>query len=117
MSRAIGFKAEDDVLAFLKKKGLTLLAKNFQSKFGEIDLIMQDMGAVVFIEVRKRISATHGNSVGTVTYSKQKKLIKTANYYLLKSKIKYTLPTRFDIIGLDGEPPKITWVKNAFGVN
>jgi putative endonuclease len=56
MSKQIGNHAEDLALAYLSNIGLRCLQRNFYSRFGEIDLIMQDSDTLVFVEVRKRSS-------------------------------------------------------------
>jgi putative endonuclease len=110
-----GKYAERLALKFLKKKGLKYITSNFRCKLGEIDLIMEHRKSLVFIEVRYRKNLAHGHPGETVTTHKQKKLIKTAEFYLsgLKQKIP---PCRFDVIAISGPEKKetIEWIENAF---
>ena len=92
-----------------------MVSSNFRCSMGEIDLIMRDGSYLVFVEVRARASNTFGGAVASVTYSKQKKLLKAASLYLMINKLQDKLPVRFDVLGLEGVPPSITWIKNAFG--
>jgi putative endonuclease len=115
MSQKIGFIAEKYACDYLQKQGLKLITSNYRCRVGEIDLIMQDNEFLVFIEVRARTSATHGNALESVNYFKQQKLIKAATYYLLQQKC-MDLPMRFDIFALDGIKPTVNWVKNAFSI-
>lgn len=104
----IGNDGEDFALAYLKNNGLTLIYRNFHSRFGEIDLIMQDHDTTVFIEVKKRYSGID-NAIESISYTKQKKLVKTAQFYL--SKKGYDLNCRFDAIVIDGNN-HMEWLKN-----
>jgi putative endonuclease len=82
---------------------------------GEIDLIMQDLNTLVFVEVRYRKSTVYGSPLETITQSKQNKIRLTAESYLSKHKLN-NIDCRFDIVGLSGNiaSPAIEWIKNAF---
>ncbi len=114
MSVVQGNHAESLAKAYLLKQGLRFITHNFRSRLGEIDLIMQDKDVLVFIEVRARSSNGYGGALSSVTLSKQRKLVKTALYYLLKHNLHDKLPMRFDVVSLDGAQWQITWIKNAF---
>jgi putative endonuclease len=104
-----GQAGEDAALAYLQQQGLALVMRNFRCKSGEIDLIMQDQGSLVFVEVRKRASGDFGGAAASITPAKQRRLLRTAQYYLLRYR---TQPAcRFDVIAIDGE--RMTWLKNA----
>ena len=107
----LGQSAESRAEAFLKAHGLKLVARNWRCRFGEIDLIMQDGAARVFIEVRLRSRSDFGGAAASVTPVKQKKLLAAARQYL--TTLKPLPPCRFDVVALSGsgEPE---WIKNAF---
>ena len=109
-----GKTCEEHALNYLKKNGLKLIEKNFNSRYGEIDLIMQQENAVVFIEVRYRKNDAFGGAKASVTPAKQKKIQKTALYYMQKQGRE--LNSRFDVIAMSGENKNlnIEWIKNAF---
>ncbi|MDO8954273.1 MAG: YraN family protein [Gammaproteobacteria bacterium] len=109
MSRIIGNKKEIIALQFLHKNGLKLLTRNFHSRFGEIDLIMEDGETIVFVEVRYRRSARFGTSAESIDYHKQQRLIKTAQFYLLR--YPHNKACRFDVIAID---QSLQWIRNAF---
>lgn len=111
----IGKKAEQKAFYFLRRHGLKPITRNYRCRTGEIDLIMRDHQAIVFVEVRLRKQALYGHSVETVGYQKQQRLIRAAEYFLLQHLQYRHLNSRFDVIGLD-EKGKITWIKNAFTV-
>jgi len=107
----LGQSAEKRAEAFLASHGLTLIARNWRCRFGEIDLIMQDGPSRVFIEVRLRSRSDFGGAAASVTTAKQRKLLAAAHQYLATLK---TVPVcRFDVVALsaDGSPD---WIKNAF---
>ncbi len=109
--------AEQQALEYLCEHGLTLVAKNFHCKLGEIDLIMQDANVLVFVEVKYRKSSSFGTPVEAVSLSKQKKIVKTAQVYLQKQGLKeYNSECRFDVVAIEGSSANtdITWLKNAF---
>ncbi len=114
MSLQEGYKAESIALNFLKKHGLSLKANNYRCKLGEIDLIMRDGIYLVFIEVKMRKSNDFGGAIASITKSKQTKIKKTASLYLLQNNCYDDYPVRFDVITIQGNPPEINWLKNAF---
>jgi putative endonuclease len=103
-----GNTGEDLALNYLQNNGLRLICRNFYSRFGEIDLIMQDHDTTVFIEVKKR-GAGVDKALESISYTKQHKLIRAARYYL--TKIGYETNCRFDAIAIDRND-QILWLKN-----
>ena len=114
-----GKMAEEVALKFLCKQKLILLQKNFYSRFGEIDIIMQDKAThtLVFVEVKMRTNTNYGYSQEMIYPSKKQKIIKTANYYLLKNNTYYNYNCRFDLIAFNSaqlNDENIEWIQNAF---
>jgi len=113
-----GKAAEEIACGHLIKNGLKLIDKNFYSRYGEVDLIMQDKDTLVFIEVRYRKNLDYGGALESVTPSKQKKIQTTALYYMQKKGTEYN--TRFDVVALTGndinnqKKLSIEWIQNAF---
>jgi len=107
----IGQSAEARAEAFLQTQGMTLVARNWRCRFGEIDLIMQDGSTRVFVEVRLRNRSDFGDAAASVTPAKQKKLLAAARQYL--TTLKTLPPCRFDVVALSGTAPP-DWIKNAF---
>ncbi len=103
--------AETEACAFLLKQGLKLVEKNYRCRTGEIDLIMQDKEALVFVEVRYRAKCNYGSALDSVDQHKIQKLISAANHYA--SKHQPDLPMRFDVIGFDASLQP-NWITNAF---
>lgn len=104
-----GDAGEDRALAYLEQQGLLLLQRNFRCKGGEIDLVMKDGSAIVFVEVRKRAPGRFGDAASSVGPRKQARLMIAAQVYLQSLR---TVPAcRFDIIAIDGE--RLNWIRNA----
>ena len=115
--KLVGDLAERKACHFLIKKGLKLLETQYRSRFGEIDLIMQDhkQAQLVFVEVRYRSHTQYGDAVESVSLKKQMKIIKTAQYYLQTKQLIDTIACRFDVIGFS-KTNKMTWIQDAFQV-
>ena len=109
-----GQAAEDFACQYLTKKGLRLIERNFNSRFGEIDIIMQHNEALVFVEVRYRKNDNYGGAKASITPSKQQKIKKTALYYMQTKGREFN--ARFDVIAMSGEDENlmIEWIQCAF---
>lgn len=109
-----GGEAEKYAEKFLQRQGMSLLERNYRCRFGEIDLIMRDDTVLVFVEVRMRTSLVFGGAAGSITSTKQAKLLRAARHYL--ASLKTEPPCRFDAVLLSGTNGReIEWLKNAFG--
>ncbi len=107
--RELGRLAEDDALAYLLLQGLKLVERNFLCKGGELDLIMRDGKSIVFIEVRQRASKDFGGALASITPTKQRRMTRAAQTWLLSQK--HTPPCRFDAVAIDGG--RMEWLKNV----
>lgn len=110
----LGQQGEDLALHFLEHKGLTLIQRNYRSRFGEIDLVMQDNEYTVFVEVRFRSSNDFGGALSSVDRRKQSKLIKCAQQYITNEPSHRDF--RFDVIAISptSSEHEIQWITNAF---
>lgn len=106
-----GDLAEDAALAYLEGQGLRLRARNYRSRFGEIDLVLDDRGTLVFVEVRKRTNPFFGSAAESITAAKRDKLIATARQYL--AGLRRDVPCRFDAVLFDGGGT-LQWIRDAF---
>jgi len=119
--RLRGKWGEEVATGFLVDKGYITVAKGFRSRFGEIDIISKNKEYLTFTEVKTRKNKTFAHAKEFVSKEKQRKIIKTASYYLLKHPTK--LQPRFDVIEIyakDGEhtiSPEIIHIENAFELN
>lgn len=115
-NRKSGAHWEKTAETYLLTRGLVLLQRNFSSRFGEIDLIMEDEKTLVFVEVKYRKSNHHGSGADAVTYHKQNRISLTAAWYLAKNPHRSESVCRFDVISInpDKRDHGINWVKAAF---
>lgn len=109
-------ESEAHAKAYLINQGLVWVSSNYRCRMGEIDLIMREGSCLVFVEVRARSSVAFGGGLASVTFAKRQKLTKAAMVYLSTYHAHAMPQSRFDVISLDGVPPKLHWVKNAFGL-
>lgn len=108
-----GAQAERWAADFLQKQGLTLITQNYRSRYGEIDVIMQDGDTLIFVEVRQRSRTDFGGAAASIDQHKQQKLIRTAQYYL--TQLARIPPCRFDVVLMDDAKGRnAQWLKNAF---
>ncbi|MDN5869798.1 MAG: YraN family protein [Nitrococcus sp.] len=111
--RALGKQAESVALEFLRRRGLRCLWRNFSTRQGEIDLIMEEAGDIVFIEVRQRATQRYGGALESITATKRHRVIAAARYYLMTHAP--NAACRFDVVALDGQG-RIEWIRDAFQV-
>ena len=112
-----GRMAENLALRYLQKQKLTLLERNFRSRFGEIDLIMRENDTIIFVEVRARKTAAFLHPAESVNHTKRNKIRKTSQVFMLKNVALDRFNLRFDVIALTGSEArgmKIEWFKAAF---
>ena len=113
-TKQAGDAGEDAALAFLQDQGLRLLVRNYRTPGrggGEIDLIMRAPDTtLVFVEVRRRRSSTHGGAAASVGRVKQRRIVFAAQHYL--TLLRSLPPCRFDV--LEVTPTGVNWLQAAF---
>ena len=115
-TRKRGTEAEQIANCYLTKHKLCLVKKNYYCRQGEIDLIMTDKDDLVFIEVRHRNKSEFMQTVESIDYKKQQKIIITSQYFLLNNQQLKHYNVRYDVVIVNQNlrQPDITWIKNAF---
>lgn len=112
--RQQGDLAEKRALAYLLEQGLQLLESNVSSRLGEIDLIMRDGEAIVFVEVRSRVRSDFGGAAASVDAGKQRRVRREAQRWL-KMRFGDRWPIcRFDVFAFEGRDARIDWIRDAF---
>ena len=113
---ARGADAEQAAADHLGRAGLSLLARNYRSRHGEIDLVMQEGAVLVFVEVRYRARSDYGLPAETVDRRKQARLRATAEHFLQRRARRCNSPCRFDIVAVTPgrEGPRVEWLRDAF---
>ena len=107
----LGRVGEQKAVDFLKKKGYKILETNYKTHVGEIDVIAEHEGVIVFIEVKTRSGDEFGAPSEAVTKKKQEKYFKVATEYLMR-KDKMDALCRFDVVEI--ENGQINLINDAF---
>ncbi len=66
----------------LVRQGYSILERNFRCQYGEVDLVAEHEGELVFVEVKTRRGMAYGRPEEAVTFRKQQKILEVASYYL-----------------------------------
>lgn len=116
MSKQEGLQGEALVADYLRNSGFQLVAHSYYCRFGEIDLIAWEGNTLCFIEVKTRTNLEMGLPREYVTPAKQKKLRKTALFYLSEKKLDCFC--RFDVAEVYAEhgfdKARIVYLRDAF---
>ncbi len=110
-----GDAAEADACTRLENAGCRILARNVRFREGEIDIVADDGGTLVFVEVRMRRSDGFGGADGSVDVFKRRKLVRAARHFLVQrfGARSEPPPCRFDVITADGDGIR-DWIRDAF---
>lgn len=111
--RVIGRDAEARVDSAARRHGWTRVARNYNIRGGELDLVYRTGDVLVVVEVRYRSRDDYGGAAASVTRRKQRRII-LATRYLLAAHPEYAdLAVRFDVVGVD-DTESFNWIENAF---
>ena len=110
-SREEGLRGEETAIKTLKRRGYKIVERNYRTRLGEIDVIAEEGGCLVFVEVKKRNTTLFGEAVCSIDERKKRHIVRTALFYL-KTHRCGDRSIRFDVIGIDSDQIKL--VKNAF---
>ena len=111
-AQAAGDRGEDRAARFLESQGLRIVARNYRTRMGEIDLVALEGAVLVFVEVRMRSAARFGGGSESVDFSKRRRIAAAARHYLMR--LGREPPCRFDVVSLERDAP--TWIRGAFEV-
>ena len=111
----LGSDGETLAGAELERRGYRIIERNYRIRSGEIDIVADDGGTVVFVEVKTKTSSSFGDPVEEVTPQKQQQIISMGEYYATYC-LPLNTPCRFDVVAVDLSvaPPAITIYKDAF---
>lgn len=114
--KGLGKEGEDLAERLLKKKGYSILERNFRTSFGEIDLIARDGETIVFVEVKTKREDLFAMPFESVTRKKREKIRKVALAYLRR--LGKEMPARFDVLSLvvRGGECEVEHIRDAFEV-
>lgn len=124
----LGCWAEQAALNLMQQQGFKLIKTNFHSRYGELDLIVHRDQELIFVEVKARARTQYAHAIESISYSKQKKMIRTAFCFLEQHPEFQLFYYRFDVICFDFHqqfsknlqhdfgkyPYDVQWIENAF---
>ena len=113
----VGARGEALAAAWYCANGYQVLAKNYRTRFGEIDLVLEQDGCLIFCEVKTRSKRAPGTAALAVTKQKQKRIIKAVQGFLMQNRISDPL-IRFDVaeVYYDCQSADVNVIENAFTV-
>ena len=111
----LGADGESMACAELERLGYSIVERNYRIRSGEIDIVANDSGTVVFVEVKTKADGSFGDPVDEVTPQKQRQIVSMGEYYSTYCCPPNT-PCRFDVVTVDLSmaPAKITVYQDAF---
>lgn len=110
--RERGTRYEELAADYLEHSHMYVIERNFRCRYGEIDLVARDAGALVFVEVKYRTDASSGLPEEALSFSKRRTISRVADFYRVRYKIRSDTPCRFDVIAFEGQT--LRHYKNAF---
>ena len=116
--RAVGEEFEERAAQWLRAQRMRLLARNFRTRLGEIDLVALDDGCLVFVEVRARHNPRFAGAAASVGRDKQQRIRRAALLFLQQRPELAHLPCRFDVIAFEPRQSApgtaLRWIRAAF---
>jgi putative endonuclease len=112
-----GTASEQLAAEYLQARGVVVLARNVRCRAGELDLVCLDGGVLAIVEVRQRMRIDFGGALASVTWRKQRKIIRATQFFLQRQAEWRCRVMRFDVLAVEGMPDgahRIVWVKDAF---
>lgn len=115
---ALGISGEIKAVEYLTARNFTILFRNFNSAFGEIDIIALKENTIHFVEVKTRASNI-STALSSISHKKQLKLYKTAQYFLSHHPEFQNYFTQFDVIAIFKSSNILTlrFLEDAFRIN
>jgi putative endonuclease len=95
-----GAAGEDEAARYLENAGLQIVARNFKTRLGEVDIVARDGAVTVFVEVKKRQNVSHGTAAEFVSGGKARRVVAAARLYAARHGLTEK-PIRFDVIAID----------------
>jgi putative endonuclease len=113
--QSLGKMGEDLACEELSRRGYVILARRYRTRYGEIDIVAQQAGAIVFVEVKAREGQQFGGGAAAISPWKQQRIVRMALDYLARRRLT-DAPCRFDVVTVDleGGRPRIEVYEHAF---
>ncbi|HEY5666962.1 MAG TPA: YraN family protein [Gammaproteobacteria bacterium] len=114
-SPAVGEAWEARAARFLEHQGLTIIARRYRCRLGELDLVASDGSGLVIVEVKAR--GHGGSSLASIGAGKRRRIVNATRHFLMRHNQWHDRPIRFDVIGfdeIDSNQPRMRWIRSAF---
>jgi putative endonuclease len=114
-----GIRGEELACAELVRRGYAILARRYRTRFGEIDIVSQRDGTVVFVEVKARRSRRYGAASDAIPFWKRRRIAAMALDYLAWTG-RLRDRCRFDVVAIDGlgsDRVSVRVIENAFWID
>ncbi|GAB3679990.1 YraN family protein [Salinisphaera aquimarina] len=108
-----GHAAEDRVDRAARRRGWRRIARNYNARGGELDLVYRAAELLVIVEVRYRSRTDYGSAAASVTTRKQQRIILATRHFLAQHPRHAQRPIRFDVVGVN-DSDELDWIENAF---
>lgn len=114
-TRLYGQEGEAAAVRMLEAEGFHILARNFSCAWGELDIVARKADLVCFVEVRMRSHAAWGDPAHTISFRKQRRVVKAALHYLFAHDLREHM-IRFDVVTIVGRGARaqMEHIPNAF---
>lgn len=114
--QSAGILGEDLACTELRQRGYAISARRYRSRYGEIDIVCEKGGVVVFVEVKARRTARRGRAAEAIPFSKRRRIGAMALDYLAwTGRLQHRC--RFDVVAIDGlgtPQQTMTVIEDAF---
>ena len=118
LKQQLGKSGEELAAELLKQNGYKIIARNYKTKLGEIDIVARDKDTICFIEVKLRSSDRFGTPQEAVILKKQRQISRASLLYLKDNDL-LKQKARFDVVSIiySKSKPSLDLIKNAFDLD
>lgn len=117
--QSLGKLGEEEAIRILTVKNFKIICRNYQTPYGELDIVARDGETLVFVEVKSRIGNAYGGGLEAVTRQKRRHLTRAALLFLNRLQLRHQA-CRFDVLALEfsagGVLKRHTHISGAFGM-
>jgi putative endonuclease len=114
---AKGHHWENEASTYLRAQGLSVIARGYRCRQGELDIVLSDGSSLVVCEVRARSSRALVSAKESVDRRKRARILQATRHFLMRHPQYHDRSLRFDVIAIDAidtANPRIEWIKSAF---
>ncbi len=111
----IGKRGEETAANYLIENGYRILARNYKTRLGEIDIIGKDKDTLAFVEVKTRSTDRFGSPCDAISPAKRRQISKVATIFLKENNL-LDKKARFDVVSISypDKEPRLDLIKDAF---